>query len=568
MNETQTQCVQPNRLAAYLDGNLTGHEERKIEGHLDDCENCRQQIDKLAATPDSWNAVRSFLPDDDRDRVSVTSVDGAAAGITPQISQVLDILQPTDDPTMLGRLGGYEVSGVVGAGGMGVVLKAFDRPLDRTVAIKVLAPHLATSGAARQRFSREARAAAAVLHPNVIAIHGVSTDGVLPFLVMPYVGGASLQKRIDENGPLPTADILRIGVQISSGLAAAHEQGLVHRDIKPANILLDDGVDRLIITDFGLARAVDDASVTRTGMIAGTPQYMSPEQARGDSVDSRSDLFSLGSVMYAMCTGRVPFRADNPYGVLKRISDNSPRPIGEINPEIPEWLCEVVNMLHAKSPEDRFRSAQKTTEVLTQCLAHVTQPETNRLPPQLHAGQRRGTGLDWYVPLMFFAGICVLFALLPLINRSDDRFEENSGGTGTAASTEESPAIRQSAEIDANIAVVAAGDTQPNPDSEDGTESASFAPSKTIRTSPNTIDGQTTDRDGRRYEASVGGLPTTVTQQAIRANQRQSPESNDLLDPLDPAWQLDQSVSAWDDNLDAVFRHIEHSLNRMESETN
>ncbi len=177
---------------------------------------------------------------------------------------MLELLNASDDPDMLGRLGSYEVSGVIGAGGMGIVLKAFDRALDRTVAIKVMAPYLATSGAARQRFSREARAAAAIIHPNVIAIYGVTTEGPLPYLVMPYVGGAALQKRLDSDGALPVTDVLRIGVQIAAGLAAAHDQGLVHRDIKPANILLDQGVERLVITDFGLARTVDDASVTRT----------------------------------------------------------------------------------------------------------------------------------------------------------------------------------------------------------------------------------------------------------------------------------------------------------------
>ena len=200
---------------------------------------------------------------------------------------------------------------------------------------------------------------------------------------MPYVGGASLQKRLDTEGALPVADVLRIGIQIASGLAAAHNQGLVHRDIKPANILLDQGVDRLVITDFGLARTVDDASVTRTGVIAGTPQYMSPEQARGEPVDARSDLFSLGSVLYAACTGRVPFRAESPYGVLRRITDNTPRPIREINPQIPEWLCKIIDRLHAKQAEDRFQSAEAVAQLLTQCLAHFTQPTVHVIPKEL-----------------------------------------------------------------------------------------------------------------------------------------------------------------------------------------
>jgi serine/threonine protein kinase len=263
---------------------------------------------------------------------------------------------------------------------MGVVLKAVDKSLDRIVAIKVMAPHLATSGAARKRFAREAKAAAAVLHPNVIAIHSVSNDEVLPYLVMPYLRGTSLQKRLDGEGPLSLQEILRIGSQVAAGLAAAHAQGLVHRDIKPANILLEEGVERVAITDFGLARAVDDATITHSGVIAGTPQYMSPEQARGEAVEQRSDLFSLGSVLYAICTGRPPFRAETTYGVMRRITDDEPTPIREINAEIPEWLERIVLKLMSKSPDDRIASATEVATLLEQCLAHVQQPTTVELP--------------------------------------------------------------------------------------------------------------------------------------------------------------------------------------------
>ena len=195
---------------------------------------------------------------------------------------MLKLLAPTDDDRMIGRWGTYEVVGVVGTGGMGVVLKAFDAALNRYVAIKVLAPHLGSSGAARKRFSREAQASAAVVHDNVIEIYGVAEAAGLPYLVMPYVRGPSLQRRLDDEGPLALAEILRVGMQAAAGLAAAHAQGLVHRDVKPANILLADGIERVKLTDFGLARAADDASLTKTGVIAGTPQYMSPEQARGE----------------------------------------------------------------------------------------------------------------------------------------------------------------------------------------------------------------------------------------------------------------------------------------------
>ena len=197
----------------------------------------------------------------------------------------LDFLAPSQKPGSLGRLDHYEVNEVIGHGGMGVVLRAFDERLHRVVAIKVMAAELATSAMARRRFTREAQAAAAVSHDHIVTIHAVEEADGLPYLVMHYVAGMSLQERLDSDGPLQLAEILRIGMQTAAGLAAAHAQGLVHRDIKPANILLENGVERVKITDFGLARAVDDASLTQSGVVAGTPQYMSPEQAEGKAVD-------------------------------------------------------------------------------------------------------------------------------------------------------------------------------------------------------------------------------------------------------------------------------------------
>jgi serine/threonine-protein kinase len=373
----------------YLDRHLGADDESALESHLDHCAACRRTIDDSAAEDSWWHDASRFLPADEWDGAlslthgGLSSLDSDdemprdPANILRRLSAWLD---PTDDPAMLGRFGGYEIVGVIGEGGMGAVLKGHEPSLNRYVAIKVLAPHLASNGAARQRFSREAQAAAAVLHENVIAIHRVEESNGLPYLVMPYIAGMSLQKRLDEQGPLALVAILRIGRQIAAGLAAAHAQGLVHRDVKPANILLERGIERVTLTDFGLARAVDDATLTRSGVIAGTPQYMSPEQARGEPVDARSDLFSLGSVIYAICTGRPPFRAETSYGILRRITDNEPRPIREINPEIPDWLAAIVCRLHAKSPDDRFQTPVEVAELLEQCLAHVQQPLAVPLP--------------------------------------------------------------------------------------------------------------------------------------------------------------------------------------------
>ncbi len=317
----------------------------------------------------------------DRPPVGEALGDGTRTGpLAADADGGLDFLEPSDKPGSLGRLGHYEVQDVVGRGGMGVVLKAFDESLHRVVAIKVMAAQLATSATARRRFVREARAAAAVTHDHVITIHAVEESGALPHIVMQYVAGASLQDRLDRTGPLQLHEALRIGMQTASGLAAAHAQGLVHRDVKPANILLENGVERVRLTDFGLARAADDASLTQSGTVAGTPAFMSPEQAEGKPIDHRSDLFSLGSVLYAMCTGRPPFRAGTGMGVLRRVCEDAPTPIRETNPAVPDWLAAVVEKLHAKDPAGRFQSAAEVAEVLGRHLAHVQHPPVILLP--------------------------------------------------------------------------------------------------------------------------------------------------------------------------------------------
>ena len=305
----------------------------------------------------------------------------------------LGFLAPSEKPDSLGRLGHYEILEVIGRGGMGIVLRAFDDKLHRIVAIKVLAGSVPTNGATRKRFTREARAAAAIRNEHVVGIFAVEEAGEVPYLVMEYIDGVSLQQRLDRGGPLEVKEILRIGLQIATGLAAAHAQGLIHRDIKPANILLENHVERVKITDFGLARARADASLTQEGVVAGTPQYMAPEQARGESLDHRADLFSLGSVLYALCTGRPPFRAENTLAVLKRVCEDTPRPIREINSDVPPWLVEIIAKLQAKDPAERFQSAQEVAEVLGRELAAVQRGNLERpaalpQPP----GEGRGAG--------------------------------------------------------------------------------------------------------------------------------------------------------------------------------
>ena len=386
MIATLSQCNRA-KLQQLLTNQLTETVAAGVTQHVEDCEACRRDLELLAAEASWWQEARRFLADEETGQAVDAAQDGGSSSL-PNAGETVEVppelvagfLDPADDPTVLGRLDDYDILEVIGCGGMGIVLKGYDRQLNRHVAIKILTPHYATSAAARQRFAREAQAAAAVVHPHVLAIHGVNGSSRLPNLVMPLVAGQSLQERIDEHGSLDIKDVLRIGMQSAEGLAAAHAQGLVHRDVKPANILLENGVQRVLLTDFGLARAIDDASLTRSGVIAGTPQYMSPEQARGDSVDHRTDLFSLGSVLYVMCAGRPPFRAETAMGVLRRICDMAPRPLQEINPDVPVWLASIVDRLLAKDPDDRFQSAGEVAVLLERCLAHLQHPASVALP--------------------------------------------------------------------------------------------------------------------------------------------------------------------------------------------
>jgi serine/threonine protein kinase len=369
-----------------LDRVLRNADEASVEfteaaRHLDSCPRCRERLAELSGADDLVREVCETLREGGEPTLEqkegpasiVVSVEPLLGVDNPIDCETvsLDFLEPASHPEMLGRIGRYEVERLIGAGGMGVVLKAYDTELHRVVAIKLLLPHLATSSAARRRFAREAKAAAAVVHEHVIPIYNVESDGPLPYLVMQFVPGHSLQARVDEQGPLEIKEALRIARQAAAGLAAAHAQGVVHRDVKPANILLEDSMDRVLLSDFGLARTVDDATLTRSGTLAGTPHYMSPEQASGQSVDHRSDLFSLGSVIYFMCTGRPPYRSESPMAVLNRICHEPHRPLDDVNADVPIELAELVDRLLAKNPGERFATAHDVETHLAGLLSEM-----------------------------------------------------------------------------------------------------------------------------------------------------------------------------------------------------
>ncbi len=265
----------------------------------------------------------------------------------------------------LGRLAHYRVLKVLGTGGMGIVFMAEDTRLHRVVALKVMLPSIAQKPIARDRFLREARATAAIDHDHIVTIYHVSEpDEPVPYLAMQFLKGMTLDDWLKAGKTLNVPQIMRIGKEIAKGLAAAHSRQLIHRDIKPSNIWLDAANrGRVKILDFGLARPTgEETHLTQEGIIVGSPAYMSPEQARGQNVDERCDLFSLGCVLYRLCAGRLPFSGADAMSMLLEIASKEPTPLTHLNADLPAGLAEMVHQLLAKNPADRPASAKDVVQ--------------------------------------------------------------------------------------------------------------------------------------------------------------------------------------------------------------
>jgi tRNA A-37 threonylcarbamoyl transferase component Bud32/Tfp pilus assembly protein PilF len=303
------------------------------------------------------------------------------------------------------KLGPYEILVPIGAGGMGEVYRAFDTRLHRTVAIKIL-PHDKLADADRKRrFLLEARAASALMHPNIVVLHDISSDDRLDFLVMEYVNGKTLKERV-RTGALPAAEVVRFGVQIASALASAHAAGIVHRDIKPANIIVTPE-SQIKVLDFGLAKLAeplgigreDDtrtiASVTEPGMVMGTVAYMSPEQTRGEPLDARSDIFSLGCVLYEAATGKLPFQGPSTLAVMHEIATARPAMPSESNHALPPEFDRVIEKSLAKEKGARYGSASEMMEALQALESRPSQA----MPPRPSKAKRA-----------LVAGVCVVLA--------------------------------------------------------------------------------------------------------------------------------------------------------------
>ncbi len=276
----------------------------------------------------------------------------------------LALLAPPQAEGELGRLRDYRVLKVLGSGGMGVVFQGEDLLLQRPVAIKAMLPALAATPSARQRFLREARAAAHLAHDHIVPIFAVQEERGVPFLVMPFLKGETLDARLRRVRLLPLPDVLRVGREIAEGLAAIHGAGLIHRDIKPANVWLEGEAARVKILDFGLVRAPGEPTLTQVGAILGSPAYMAPEQASGQAVDHRCDLFSLGCVLYQAATGELPFRGDDSVAILVAVVTGSPQPPAELNPHLPSPFCDLLLRLLAKQAVGRPSSARDVIQSL------------------------------------------------------------------------------------------------------------------------------------------------------------------------------------------------------------
>ncbi len=367
-------CPGRDELQQLLVGQVPSPRAEQLTDHLAECPRCDEAARMLTAEDPLLQTLRHPPEENEVERTIVANLiqrlrglsslgaEGTPPPADPEDGR--DFLEPPAAPDEIGRFGPYRVLRVLGAGGMGVVFLAEDPPLRRLVCLKMPRPPRPCP-ALRQRFLREARAAAAVRHDHVVTIYHVGEQAGQPYLAMEYLDGETLDARLQREGRLPPAEVLRVGQEIADGLAAAHACGLVHRDIKPGNVFLEKTTGRVKILDFGLAHvAEDDARLTQVGVVVGTPMYMAPEQARGEPVDGRCDLFSLGCTLYQAAAGRPPFVTRNTVAALLSVASDTPRPPDDLDTRIPPALSELIMKLLAKDPADRPASAQQVKEAL------------------------------------------------------------------------------------------------------------------------------------------------------------------------------------------------------------
>lgn len=391
MNPLQD-CLTDRELEDLLDGKLVDPELSAMAQHLEDCLKCQHRVGVISsnltalnAMPDTFDHIVHQTPKHLIERIKLIPslpsegfISATSESITSEAQ--IDSVHFSSDPTPGGHgvLGPYRILKLLGSGGMGSVFLAEDTKLHRQVALKIMLPKIAKDPVAKERFMREARAAASLRSEHIIRIYQVDEEDDLPYLTMEYLEGGSLDEFMKSTTQLSVTEILSISCGITKGLIDAHESGLIHRDIKPGNIWVrscEDGSAQVKILDFGLARVnLDESQLTHANAIVGTPAFMAPEQARGEKlVDARSDLFSFGCVLYYLCTHEIPFKSESTLGTLMALAVDTPTPPSSLNPAVPDKLSDLVMSLLQKNSESRPQSARAVLETLNLISRQIEQ---------------------------------------------------------------------------------------------------------------------------------------------------------------------------------------------------
>jgi hypothetical protein len=371
-------CPDRSVLESYARGQLPEDARSSLEAHLDGCLICAEAIERLTRSElesligDSQAEAIETAPSRHNpilDRVMLSATEAQPTIATPTEAQPDDIRRILDPPVEQGDLGsfaGYDILEIAGRGGMGVVFKAWDRTLQRIVALKVIIPKRASDSAIAARWLAEARTVAALQHDHIVAVHHAGMAKDLPFLLMPFHGEGTLARFLATRRILPARDVIQVGLQLARALAATHSRGILHRDIKPSNVLLERGLERVRLADFGLARQTrdDGSAASPRPSVAGTPDYMSPEQARGDEIDARSDLFSLGAMLYHLASGQTIYAAKTSSEALRLAARGEPPRLRATNPKVPVRLAAIIDRLLSRRPADRHGSATELASEL------------------------------------------------------------------------------------------------------------------------------------------------------------------------------------------------------------
>jgi serine/threonine protein kinase len=397
-------CPERTRLRAYVLGQLPQEDAAALDAHFLGCTSCQSRLQTLDGQDPLTDAVRSAAD------LARKPLSEAEERVLRQMEVILQSQLAPPPPVLgdqaseklrgngttlpagpeeLGWLGPYRLLGVLGTGGMGVVYRAEDPRLRREIALKTIRDCSYASPAARRRLLREGRAAAALEDDHFVPIYQVGEDNGVPYLAMRLLRGESLDQRLQRETRLALGETLRIGREIALALAAAHGSGLIHRDIKPANIWLEEARLRVILLDFGLARSPEDTAAagsrianaqptskaqtygaleasqaTQHGIVVGTPAFMAPEQATGEALDERCDLFSLGCVLYVMACGRLPFGGADAASTLVALATTEPVPLAYVDPALPARFVDLVMRLLAHEPAARPRAALEVADAL------------------------------------------------------------------------------------------------------------------------------------------------------------------------------------------------------------